>query len=122
VLTADGRSFFYVELGAGRSDVWRADGTPPFSERTKLDPVTLGGDDGETKLTLSISADQRALFVFDAALGSVVGLWSATPASEFTRPVPLTGLESAFTNATCSRLYGTRRVNASLDVVIEKPN
>ena len=120
VLSEDGRTFFYVEHRAGRSDVWRATGAQ-LDARTKLDAVTLGGDDGMAKLTLSISADQRALFVFDEALGHVVGLWSTTPAAAFTQPVLLPELESAFTNHDCTRLYGTRSSGTSLDVVLATP-
>ncbi|HYQ16104.1 MAG TPA: hypothetical protein VEQ58_10105, partial [Polyangiaceae bacterium] len=60
-------------------------------------------------------------FVLDEALGHVVGLWSATPAAELTQAVQLSGLESAFMNEGCSRLYGSRVLATSLDVVIETP-
>ena len=120
VLSEDGRSFFYVEQRGGRSDVWRATGAA-FDERTKLDSVTLGGDEGMAKLTLSVSSDERALFVFDEALGHVVSLWSTTAAGAFTQVVALPDLASAFANADCSRLYGTSTSGPSLDVVIETP-
>jgi hypothetical protein len=122
VLSEDGATFFYVEHRGGRSDVWRAGGSPTFSERTRLDPVIFGGGEGEAKLTLSVSVDERTLFVFDEAVGHAVGWWSATAAAELTRPTPLGGLESAFINAACDRLYGTRMGDASLDIVIERPN
>lgn len=120
VLSEDGRTFFYVEQRGGRSDVWRATGAA-FDQRSKLDTVTLGGDEGMAKFTLSVSADERALFVFDEALGHVVGLWSTTPAGAFTQAVSLPDLVSAFVNADCTRLYGTRASGTSLDVVIETP-
>lgn len=119
-ISEDGKTFFYVEQRGGRSDVWRATGAA-LDERTKLDSVTLGGDEGMAKLTLSVSTDERALFVFDEALGHAVSLWSTTPAGAFTQAVPLPDLESAFANADCSRLYGTRASGPSLDIVIESP-
>lgn len=121
VLSEDGTTFFYVVRSVGRSDVWRATGDA-LSERTLLDPVSLGADGDLAKLTLSITADSRTLFLFDEALGHVVGLWSATPAAELTRAVPFADLESAFTNADCSRLYGTRARDGSRDVVMETPH
>lgn len=118
VLSEDGKTFFYVERSADRSDVWRATGSR-LDERVRLDAVALGADGGLAKLTLSVSSDARTLFVLDEALDHVVGLWSATPGAEFTEAVPLPELTSAFTNIDCTRLYATRDSGASLDIVIE---
>lgn len=120
VLSEDGKTFFYAQRAGGRAEVWRATGTE-LDLRTKLDPVTLGGEPGRAKLPSSVSADGRVLFVLDEALGHIVGLWSETPVAAFTRAVPFPDLSSAFTNTDCDRLYGTREDGASLDVVIATP-
>jgi hypothetical protein len=120
VLSEDGKTFFYAERRSTRSDVWRATGAS-LEDREKLDGVTLGSDDGMAKLPLSVSRDLRMLFVFDEALNHVVGLWSPTAAGALTQLVLFRDLQSAFTNGDCSRLYGTRMNDGSLDIVIEAP-
>jgi hypothetical protein len=121
VLAASNEAFFYVGRMATDVYVYLARGKNELGLGRKLDQTTLGAHDGKAKLTQSVSADGRALFVFDEALGHAVGLWSATAAAEFTQPVHFPGLESVFTNLGCSRLYGTGKVDASLDVVVETP-
>ena len=122
VLAASGQSFFYTQRMATTSYVFRARGTSEFSAPEMQDVVTLGATDGKAKLGQSVSADERVIFVFDEALGHAAGLWSATATAAFTELVELPGLESAFTNVACSRLYGTGDVGGSLDVVMQTPN
>jgi hypothetical protein len=121
VLSANDESFFFTQRLSTDSYVFRARGQGSFEQPKRLDGVTLGAHDGKAKLSQSISADERSLFVFDEALGHVTGLWSASATGAFTQPVDFPGLASVFTNTGCSRLYGTRQVDASLDIVIETP-
>jgi hypothetical protein len=92
-----------------------------FDVVEQLDPVGLAAQDGKLKLTQSLSADSRTLFVFDQALGHVVGYWSAGARAAFTEPVPLPGLLSAFTSVGCDRLYATLSLDGSLDIVSLSP-
>lgn len=125
VLAPDG-SLFYTHIGASASSVFHAflvEGgaffdVPPTSE----DVVALGGKDGDSKLTQSVSSDARTLFIFDEALGHTVGLWNSAPGAPFVQPVPFSELLSVFSVDGCSRLYATREVSGSLDVVILAPN
>jgi hypothetical protein len=121
-LSADGESLYYTaRKGPSVANVWRARGAQLFMDARRQDPVTLGTEDGKAKLVVSVSADERTLFVFDEALGHVTGLWSATPAAEFTGAVQFEGLESVFSNLACDELYGSRRDGGSLDVVAGLP-
>lgn len=116
-LSADGKTLYYTaRKGASVAYVWRARGAQ-LSETKQQDPVLLGTDDGKAKLVVSVSADERTLFVLDEALGYVTGLWSVTPAAEFSGPVPFEGFETVFVNAACDRIYGTTRIGDSLDIV-----
>ena len=121
VLAANGTDFFFTQRSANDSYVWLARGTTVFDNAVKQDVVTLGATDGKAKLTVSVAADERALFVFDEALGHASGLWTQTAGTAFTELVQFPGLDSVFTNQGCSRLYGTAEVAGSLDVVIEAP-
>jgi hypothetical protein len=121
VLTAKNDSLFYTQRMATTSLVFRARGKGYFTDAEMQDAVTLGADDGKAKLGRSISSDERVLFVYDEALGHAAGLWSAAASAPFTEVVHFPGLESVFTSQGCSRLYGTRKVDSSLDIVIETP-
>jgi hypothetical protein len=122
VLAASGQTFFYTQRMATTSYVFRARGKTELIAPEMQDAVTLGATDGKAKLGQSVSVDERVIFVFDEALGHAAGLWSATATAAFTDVVELPGLESAFTNVACSRLYGTGDVSGSLDVVMQTPN
>lgn len=121
VLSEDGKSFYYGARKASSTRVWQARGGASFSSLTQLDPVALGAEDGKAKLPLSVASDERALFVLDEAVGHVAGLWSLTAQAELAQRVDFADLQSAFTSTDCGRLYGTRKVDASLDVVVESP-
>jgi hypothetical protein len=122
VLSASGTSLYFTQVGASSSKVFHAQGTTLFPvPALPEDLVTLGGMDGDLKLTLSVSADERTLFFFDEALGHAAGLWSAAPGAPFYELAEFEGLQSVFTDAGCERLYGTRMVGGSLDVVLEAP-
>ncbi|HVY30024.1 MAG TPA: hypothetical protein VHB79_25880 [Polyangiaceae bacterium] len=121
VLAADGKSLLLTRLEGGDSSVFRVRGDH-FDDAAALDAVTLGAVDGNHKLTQSLSADARTLFFFDEGTGSAAALWSSTPAAAYTERVELEGLLSAFTNANCGRLYGTREVEGSLDLVVQTAN
>lgn len=120
-LSADGASFYYTaRKGPSVAYVYRAYGAG-LSEVDMQDPVTLGTEDGLAKLVVSVSADERTLFVFDEALGHVTGLWSASPAAEFGAAVPFEGFETVVTSLACDRIYGTVEVDGSLDIVTGAP-
>jgi hypothetical protein len=120
VLSASGTSLYFTQLGLSTSRVFHAQGTSNFPvPAMPEDLVTLGGMDGDLKLTLSVSADERTLFFFDEALGHAAGLWSVAPGAPFYELARFEGLQSVFTDSSCERLYGTRRVEGSLDVVLE---
>jgi hypothetical protein len=122
VLSASGKTFFYTERHGLTSDVWRAVLAEQFAASKKQDHVSLGAEDGKAKLTSSVSADERVLFVHDESLGHAVGLWRSTAQAEFSKPVEYPGLHNVFTSRGCDRLYGTAKVGASMDVVIETSN
>ena len=120
VLSASGTSLYFTQVGASTSKVFHAQGTTLFPvPAMPEDLVTLGGMDGDLKLTLSVSADERTLFFFDEALGHAAGLWSAAPGAPFYELAEFEGLQSVFTDSGCNQLYGTRMVGGSLDVVVE---
>jgi hypothetical protein len=120
VLAPDG-SLYFTEIGPSTSRVRRsvlsADGTYFESPGELLDTVSLGGNDGLSKLVQSVSSDERTLFFFDEALGHTVGLWNSSPGGPFTEPTEFPELVSAFSDGACSHLYGTREQNDSLDVI-----
>lgn len=120
VLSASGTSLYFTQVGTSSSKVFHAQGTTNFPvPAMPEDLVTLGGMDGELKLTLSISADERSLFFFDEALGHAAGLWNASPGAPFYELAQFEGLESVFTDLGCGQLYGTRMVEGSFDVVLQ---
>jgi hypothetical protein len=126
VLTADGGAFLYGLLTGSTSNVYLAtfaSSAKLFNNPLRLDHVVLGSDDGKLKLTQSISSDLQTLFVLDLARGDVSGVWNQAPrgAWAFTESVQFQGLESAFSNAGCTRLYGTEKLGATLDVVVLEP-
>jgi hypothetical protein len=122
VLSASGTSLYFTQIGLSTSRVFHAQGTSHFPvPALPEDLVTLGGSEGDFKLTLSVSSDERTLFYFDEALGHAAGLWSSAPLAPFTKLAAFAGLQSIFTNFSCGRLYGTRMVEGSLDVVLEAP-
>ncbi|RYZ05072.1 MAG: hypothetical protein EOO73_20915 [Myxococcales bacterium] len=117
-LSVSGESFYYTaRKGPSVAYVYRAHGEQ-LSQQEMQDPVTLGTEDGQAKLVVSVSSDERTLFVLDEALGYVTGLWSATPAAELTEAIPLPELQTAVTNLACDRIYGTTEIDGSLDVVV----
>lgn len=121
-LSADGASLYYTaRKGPTVAYVWRVRGAQSFVDAKRQDPVTLGTEDGKAKLVISVSADERTLFVFDEALGHVTGLWSATPAAEFADAVQFEGMLSVFSNEACDHLYGGRLQGDSSDVVAGTP-
>jgi hypothetical protein len=123
VLSQSGATLFFTQIAGSTSQVFRADGQDTLVRREMSeDTVTLGGEEGDAKLTVSVSADLRTLFVFDEALGHVTGLWNSAVGGPYTQATPFTNLESAFASEGCGRLYGTLRVEGSLDVVVETPN
>jgi hypothetical protein len=123
VLSRSGSTLFLTQIAGESSRVYRAEGEGIFSLREMSeDTVTLGSDDADAKLTLSVSSDLRTLFVLDEALGHVTGLWSSALGSPYTHATQFSELEGAFTSDGCGRLYGTRSVDDSLDVVVHTPN
>jgi hypothetical protein len=122
VLSASGTSFYFTQLAGNASKVFHTQGTTAFAIPTMPeDLVTLGGEDGDFKLTLSVSADERTLFFFDEALGHAAGLWNSAPGAPFYDEAHFPGLDSVFSDADCSHLYGTSDSDGSLDVVLETP-
>lgn len=120
VLSASGQALYFTQIGSSTSKVFRTQGTTRFAiPTTPEDLVTLGGNDGDFKLTRSVSADERTLFFFDEALGHAAGLWSAAPGSPFYELATFPGLDGVFSDASCSRLYGTLDTGGSLDIVLE---
>ena len=119
VLSASGTSLYFTQVGLSTSRVFHTHGSShfPVPERS-LDSVTLGGSEGDFKLTLSVSSDERTLFYFDEAVGHVAGLWNSAPSAPFTELVDFPGFDSAFTDSRCERLYATGTVEGSLDVVL----
>jgi hypothetical protein len=123
VLSNDDRSLYFVRLTGDASLVYHALGETTFAvPEMSEDMVTLGGHEGDAKLTQSVSADERSLFIHDAALGHVSGLWSSAPGAPFTEPAHFPGFESVFTNHDCTRLYGTRKLEDARDIVVATPN
>jgi len=120
VLAADDRVLILTRIEGPGMKAFKISGEH-FDVAEQLDPVGLAARDGKLKLTQSLSADSRTLFVFDEALGHVVGYWSAGARAAFTEPVPLPGLLSAFTSTGCDRLYATLEGEGSLDVVSMSP-
>lgn len=120
VLSASGSSLYFTLIGSTSSKVFHTQGTTSFAiPAMPEDLVTLGGRDGDFKLTLSVSADERTLFFFDEALGHAAGLWNAAPGAPFYDLAPFPGLDGVFTASSCSRLYATRDGDGSLDIVLE---
>jgi hypothetical protein len=120
VLSADDRSLILTRVEGPSMSAFSISGDH-FDVADQLDPIALAAHDGKLKLTQSLSADSRTLFVFDEALGQVVGYWSTGTRAAFTQPVPLPGLLTAFTNVGCDRLYATVAMGGSLDVVSLSP-
>jgi hypothetical protein len=121
VLSASGTSLYFTQVGGSTSKVFHAQGTTTFPVPAMPEDLTLGGMDGDLKLTLSVAADERTLFFFDEALGHAAGLWNVAPGAPFYELARFEGLQSVFTDSGCERLYGTRMVEGSLDVVLEAP-
>lgn len=121
VLSSDGGTFFFARLKGGSSNVHRATGSPELVMRDAPEDSVISGSVGAYKLTQSVSADGRTLFFFDEGEGYSAGLWSSSSGAPFVTRATFPGLESVFAPAGCARLYGTREVEASLDVVIETP-
>lgn len=125
VLSANGTSFIYGVTTGSTSDLYLASavGAGVFKDPIRLDHVVLGSSDGKRKLSQSWSDDLQTLFVLDEDRGDVSGVWNQAPlgAWAFTKSVQFQGLESAFTNAGCTRLYGTEKLGATLDVVVLEP-
>jgi hypothetical protein len=120
VLAQSGESLYYTALSGDGSVVYHARGKASFAvPLMSEDAATLGGSDGDLKLTVSVSADERIVFVLDEALGHAVGLRSSAPGAPYDTPVAFEGLRGAFTNAGCTRLYGTLDDAGALDVVIQ---
>lgn len=120
-LSVDGSSFYYTaRKGPSVAYVYRAYGAQ-LADVEMQDPVTLGTEDGDAKLVVSVSADERTLFVLDEAVGYVTGLWSATPAAEFSGAVPFEGFATVVTSLACDRIYGTIEIEGSLDIVTGTP-
>jgi hypothetical protein len=116
-LSADGLSLYYTaHKGSTSSYVWRAHGAA-FEDAVRLYTGSLGAEDGKAKRVVSVSADERTLFVFDEALGYVTGFWSTRKTADFIVAVPFEGFESIFTSQGCARIYGTTEVSGSLAVV-----
>jgi hypothetical protein len=116
VLSKSGESLFYTALIGDSSYVYHAHGQASFAVPAGMG--VLGGEGGDLKLTQSVSADERVVYVFDQALGYSVGYRSSAPGAPYYMPVPFEALRGVFTNDGCSRLYGTADDGASLDVVI----
>jgi hypothetical protein len=120
-LSPDNRALYYTHrMGSSVANVWRAGG-PQLSESRLQDVVTLGTQDGQAKLVVSVSTDERTLFVLDEALGHVTGLWSAAPGGGLTEAVAFEGFEAVIPNGACDRIYGTMELGGSLDVVTGTP-
>jgi hypothetical protein len=120
VLSASGRSLYFTQIGSTTSKVFRTQGTTRFAiPAMPEDLVTLGGNDGNFKLTRSVSADERTLFIFDEALGHAAGLWSAAPGAPFYELATFPGIDGVFTDSSCSQRYGTLDTGGSLDIVLE---
>jgi hypothetical protein len=120
VLASDDRVLILTRIEGPGMSVLEISGDR-FDAAEQLYPGGLTAHDGKLKLTQSLSADSRTLFVFDEALGNVVGYWSAGERAAFTQAVPLPGLLAAFTSANCDRLYATVMVDGSLDIVSLSP-
>jgi hypothetical protein len=122
VLALSGATAFFTAIKGSSSRIFRADGEVELVTRDRAeDEDALGSDDEDAKLSVSVAADLRTLFVFDEALGQVTGAWSAAVGTPFTQEVDFPGRTSVFTSADCSRLYGSRTLGDSLDVVVETP-
>jgi WD40-like Beta Propeller Repeat len=121
VLSADGKTLYYTaRKGSAVANVWRVRG-PQLSETKLQDTATLGTQDGQAKLVVGVSADERTLFVMDEALGYVTGLWSVTPAAAFTDVESFEGFETLIPNEACDRIYGTMERDGSLEIVTGTP-
>ncbi|HKY39814.1 MAG TPA: hypothetical protein VJN18_27945 [Polyangiaceae bacterium] len=123
VLAKDDQSLYFVRQTGDESVVYHAVGDAIFAvPEMSEDMVTLGGTGGDLKLTVSVSADERTIFIFDEALDQVSGLWSSAPGAPFTELAQFPGLHSVFTNDDCTRLYGTLEVEGGFDIVLLTPN
>jgi hypothetical protein len=123
VLTKDDQSLYFVRQTGDVSLVYHAVRNVGFAvPEMSEDMVTLGGTADDLKLTVSISTDERTIFIFDEALDHVSGLWSSAPGAPFTELAEFPGLRSAFTNDGCTRLYGTLEVEDGSDIVVLAPN
>jgi hypothetical protein len=124
VLAPDG-SLYFTEIGPSSSRVLHshlAAGDQYFEVQDQAEDIAvLGGKDGKSKLTQSVSSDERTLFFFDEALGHSVGVWNSVPGETFTLVAEFPDLESVFSTAACAQLYGTRELAGSLDVVLLAP-
>lgn len=123
VLAKDDQSLYFVRQIGDESLAYHAVGDALFAvPEMSEDMVTLGGTGDDLKLTVSVSADERTLFIFDEALDHVSGLWSSAPGAPFTELAEFPGLHSVFSNDACTRLYGTLEVEGAFDIVVLAPN
>ena len=119
VLSSDGSTFFFTRLKGGSSNVHRASGSPELFMRDAPEDSAISGSAAAYKLTQSLSADGRTLFFYDEGEGESAGLWSRAPGAPFVHRAAFPGMKSVFAAAGCARIYGTRELEGSLDIVIE---
>ena len=108
VLSNDGQSLYFLSyFGQGLVNQSRLDQDGVFDFGKAIDEFTLGGQEGAYKLPSGISADERAIFVFDQATEHMLALFRSRPDAPFYDPLDLGERRGVAPNLDCSRLYSS---------------
>ena len=119
VLSADGGTFLYSQLGTGALptilESARGD-AEQWPVGVTVNGAMLGSVDGKYRRPTGISADLRTLFFYDEVAEHLEAAFRAAPLDPFTVGRTLMAGRSAQPGAACSRLYYTAQQSATLGV------
>jgi hypothetical protein len=108
VLSHDGQDLYFVSyFGSALVNQSKRGQGGVFDIGTEIDQYTLGGKEGEYRLINGLSADQRAIFFFDQAMGHAMALFRSRDGGPFYDPLDLGARQGATPNQDCSRIYSS---------------